>query len=104
MVGAIMGVDPSSLEASLPSKFKGKELSVCPRGPQKKTGETSSGGASELWKPKFFACELCRQVTEVDSAKYLDTSVALARTIMLPNDVVALSIETSETLRSLLVI
>ena len=70
----------------------------------KKIGETNLGATSELWKLEFFACELGRQVTEVDSAKDLDTSVALTRVIMLPNDVAALFEETSKTLRRSLLV
>ena len=79
LVGAIMGVNPSLEEASLPGKCKRKKPSAgTPKRPQKKAGETSSGAASELWKPEFSAYELNRQVTKADSTKDLDTSVALA--------------------------
>ncbi|PSS07752.1 Hyphal wall protein [Actinidia chinensis var. chinensis] len=45
----------------------------------------------------------CRQVTKDDSAQDHDTSVALGRAVMLPNDIIALTEETSETMISLLV-
>ena len=66
-------------------------------------GETSSVTVVEFWKPEFSACELSMQVTEIDSTQDHDTSVALVRAIMFPNDVTALSEETSEMMRSLLV-
>ncbi|GFS30499.1 hypothetical protein Acr_00g0012250 [Actinidia rufa] len=43
------------------------------------------------------------EVIAVNSARDHDTSVAIAQAVMLPNDVVALSEETSETMRNLLV-
>ena len=46
---ATMGVNPSSLEATFPRKYKGKELSTgTPKKRRKKLGETSSGAAFEL--------------------------------------------------------
>ena len=62
-----MGVDPSSSEAPLLDKHKGKELTAgMSKRPKKKAGETSSivlpssGANTELWKPEFSACELGR--------------------------------------------
>ena len=54
--------------------------------------------AVELWKPEFSAYEFGRQVTVADA------SMALAQAIMLPNDIAALSKETSDMMKSLLVI
>ncbi|GFY91072.1 hypothetical protein Acr_07g0012680 [Actinidia rufa] len=47
--------------------------------------------------------EIGRQVTVANSARDHDTSVAFVRAVMLPNDVVALFEETSNMMRSLLV-
>ncbi|GFY82979.1 hypothetical protein Acr_02g0012190 [Actinidia rufa] len=100
----IMGVSSSPLEASLSGKLKGKELLArLPKKPQLKIGETGSIAATELWKSEFSAFELGRQVTVADSIQDHDTSVALARAVMLPNDVATLSEEDNETMRSLLV-
>ena len=77
---------------------------------RKKVGETSlaflpfSGVNAKLWKPKFSTCELGRQVTMVDSTKDHDTSMALARAVMLPNDVISLSEENLKTINDLLLI
>ncbi|GFS41177.1 hypothetical protein Acr_00g0072800 [Actinidia rufa] len=57
----------------------------------------------ELWKPEFSACKLGKQVTEVNSTQNHDTSVDLRQAVMLPNDIPTLAEETSETIRSLLV-
>ena len=103
-VGAIMGVNPSPPEVSQIGKHKRKELSAgMPKKPRQKVGETSSIAATEFWKPKFSTCELGRQLTEANSVQDYDTSLALARAIMLSNDVATLSKETSKTMRSLLV-
>ncbi|GFS35609.1 hypothetical protein Acr_00g0040920 [Actinidia rufa] len=83
------GVEPNSSEAPFSDKCKGKELSTStPKRPHKRAGETSSGADSELWKPEFSACELGGQVMAIDSTRDHDTSVALTRAIILPNDVV----------------
>ncbi|PSS08026.1 Ubiquitin-associated protein like [Actinidia chinensis var. chinensis] len=78
------GVDPGSLGASAPRKYKGKEPSVgTPKRPQR---ETSLSGTTELWKPNFSAYELGRQVMDTDFARDLATSLALVQAIMLTND------------------
>ena len=59
--------------------------------------------AAVLWKPEFSAYELGRQVTVADSARDHDTMVVLARAVMFLNDVAALYEETSDIMRSLLV-
>ncbi|GFS33558.1 hypothetical protein Acr_00g0029260 [Actinidia rufa] len=101
---AIMGVKLNSLDALLLDKHKGNELLVgTPKRPWRRIGEMSLGADSELWRPEFSACELGRQVTTADSARDHNTNVPLARAVMLPNDVAALSEETSKTMRSLLV-
>ena len=60
-----------------------------PKRLKKKVGEGSSRVTADLWKLEFSARELGRQVTMVDSSQDHNTSVALARAILLPNDVVA---------------
>ena len=66
-----------------------------PKRIRRKAGETSSGAATELWKLKFSICELCRQVTLADSAQDHDTNMALARVVLLLNDIVALTKDAS---------
>ena len=105
-----MGSNLNSLEAPLLDKPKGKELIIgMSKRSKKRVGEMSStflpslGANVELWKPKFFICELSRQVTMADSAKDHDTSMALVRAIMLLKDVASLIEENSETIRGLVV-
>ena len=100
----LTGVSLSPSEASLSGKRKEKEHSAGPpKKPRLKIGKTSSTAAAELWKPEFFASELGKQVTVADSAQDHDTSVALARAVMLPNDVAALFEEDTKTIKILLV-
>ncbi|GFS29945.1 hypothetical protein Acr_00g0009250 [Actinidia rufa] len=95
LVEAIVRVPMSSAEAPPLGKRKGKEVSSStPKRLKQKTGETSSVAAATFWKPEFSACELGRQVIEADSAQDHDTSMALERAIMLPNDVADLCEET----------
>ena len=91
-------------------KRKGNELTDgTSKRSKKKTGETSlaflpsSCANAELWKPKFSACELSIQVTMEDYTKDHDTSMAIARIIMLLNDVTDLAKENLKTIRGLLV-
>ncbi|GFZ05472.1 hypothetical protein Acr_17g0010440 [Actinidia rufa] len=69
---------------------------------RRKVGEMSSGAATELWKPEFSTCKLGRKMTVDYFTQDHDTNMALARAVMLPNDVAILSEENSETMRSLL--
>ena len=62
-----MGVDPTSSEAPLSGKHKGKELTAgTSKRSRKKAGEISSaflpssGVNIKLWKHEFSACELGR--------------------------------------------
>ena len=99
-----MEVSLSPSEASPSCKCKGKELSMGPpKKPQVKMKETSSTAVAKVWKLEFFAFELGRQVMVVDSTKDHNTNVALARAIILPNDVAVLSEEDTKMMRSLLV-
>ena len=75
-------------------KCKGKELMACTsKRPKKKAGEMSSaflpssGANAELYKPEFSTYDLGKKVTVADSTKDHDISMALARAIMLPNNV-----------------
>ncbi|GFY94385.1 hypothetical protein Acr_09g0008310 [Actinidia rufa] len=56
---------------------------------------------AELWRPEFSIAELGKRVTMVDIAKDHDTSLALARAVLLPNDIVDLSAEGLEETRDL---
>ena len=58
---------------------------------------------AEFWNLEFSAFELNRHVMVTDSSEDHDTSTALARVIMLPNDIAILSEENSKTIRGLLV-
>ena len=58
---------------------------------------------AELWKPEFSMVELGKQVMVAGSTKDHDTSLALARTIILPKDVANLAEEKSKEIRDLLV-
>ena len=88
----------------------GKDITTGPTKKSKKNaGEMSSaflpslGANAELWKLEFFAFELDKKVTLVDSFKDHDTNLALALAIMLSNDVIAFAEENSETIKGLLV-
>ncbi|GFY92682.1 hypothetical protein Acr_08g0010780 [Actinidia rufa] len=50
----------------------------------------------ELWKLEFSIVELKKQVTTVDSLKDHDTSLALARVVMLSTNVINLATESSK--------
>ncbi|GFS33848.1 hypothetical protein Acr_00g0030830 [Actinidia rufa] len=114
-LAAQAGIESSSLEA--PLKCKGKELAAAPsKKSKKKMGGTSSAYFpsssvnAELCKPEFSRSELvsrfsrAKQVTMADSAKNHETSLALARAVMLPKDVANLAEEDSEEIRDLLMI
>ncbi|GFY88871.1 hypothetical protein Acr_06g0008110 [Actinidia rufa] len=96
----VIGAGPGSSGAYVLRKREGKEPLV--DSPKRPRRETSLVGAAELWKPDFSTCELGMQVTEADSAQYLDTSLALARAIMLPSDFAAFVEEPWNTMRNLL--
>ncbi|GFY85506.1 hypothetical protein Acr_04g0002440 [Actinidia rufa] len=88
----IMGVDPDSLGPSLLEKCKGKELiEETSRRTKRRARKTSSGASTKLWKLEFSTCELNKEVTVADSAKDYDISMALARSILLLNDVATLN-------------
>ncbi|GFZ12790.1 hypothetical protein Acr_23g0011750 [Actinidia rufa] len=110
LIDAVMGVSPSSSEAPLSNKRKGKKTMAGPSRRSKKRTEgtsfallPSSDADVGLWKPKFPTVELDRQIIVADSAKDRDTSLALARAIMLPKDITNLVEESSNAIRDLLV-
>ncbi|GFY98933.1 hypothetical protein Acr_13g0003340 [Actinidia rufa] len=57
---------------------------------------------AELWKPEFAIVELDRQITVAISTKDHDTSLALARAIMLPKDITDLAEKSSDAIRDLM--
>ena len=69
-----------------------------PKRIKRKARETSSGAIVELWKPDFSVCELDRQVMVANFAQDHDTSMALARAVLLSNDVAALTKEALDTI------
>ena len=58
-----------------------------PKRLRRKVRERSLGDTADLWNPEFSACELGRQVTMADASKDNETNMALARAVLLPNDV-----------------
>ena len=58
---------------------------------------------TKLWKPDLSIVELRKQVTMDDSAKDHDTNLALARVVMLLDDVADLIAEGSKEIRDLLI-
>ncbi|GFY98954.1 hypothetical protein Acr_13g0003550 [Actinidia rufa] len=59
----------------------------------------SSNADAELWKPEFAIVELDRQITVAISTKDHDTSLALARAIMLPKDITDLAEKSSDAIK-----
>ncbi|GFS38128.1 hypothetical protein Acr_00g0055880 [Actinidia rufa] len=76
---------------------------IPPRGPRGGQGKTSSRASRELWKLEFSACELGRQLMVAHFSKDYDTSMALARVVLLLIDVASLNEESPNAFQDLLV-
>ncbi|GFZ18940.1 hypothetical protein Acr_27g0006790 [Actinidia rufa] len=101
---AIVGVDLDSSEAPFSDKCNGEELMEgTSRRFKRRVGATILGAPVVIWKPEFSACKLGRQVTLANSAKDHDTSMALVRDVLLPNDVPALNKESLKTIQRAIV-